>query len=70
MFCALTISSEIMWHHCQRESMAFYFVGLELKTMCKVNCEFCEKPMKFEYFSARERCDGKQCSDYLLQAAA
>ena len=50
--------------------MAFVFPGQELKTMCKVNCEFCEKPMKFEYFSARERCDGKQCSDYLLEAAA
>ncbi len=40
--------------------------GCELKETCSIECEFCKQPMKFEWFTARERpvCDGKHCDDY------
>jgi 5-aminolevulinate synthase len=45
--------------------------GLELKSHCTVECEFCKQPIKFEAFSARERpaCDGQRCSDFLVKTA-
>lgn len=45
--------------------------GLELKSHCTVECEFCKQPIKFEAFSARERpvCNGQRCDDFLVKAA-
>lgn len=44
--------------------------GLELKSHCTVECEFCKQPIKFEAFSAREQpCDGIRCNDFLVKAA-
>ncbi len=51
-------------------STAFLVADLELKALCNVNCEFCAQPLRFEAFTARERCNGDKCSNYLLQAAA
>ena len=44
--------------------------GLELKSLCTIECEFCKQPLKFEAFSARERipCDGQSCNNYLLDS--
>ncbi len=44
--------------------------GLELKSVCSIECEFCKQPLKFEAFAAREKppCDGSHCKDYLLKA--
>lgn len=46
--------------------------GLELKSHCTVECEFCKQPIKFEAYSARERpiCDGRSCDNFLVKAAA
>jgi 5-aminolevulinate synthase len=45
--------------------------GLELKSHCTVECEFCKQPIKFEAFSAREKpaCDGRRCNDFLVKKA-
>jgi 5-aminolevulinate synthase len=65
-------------HH--THNMMNYFVNaalsvwldndLELKTNCSVECDYCQQPLKFEWFTARERpvCNGMKCDDYLLKA--
>lgn len=46
--------------------------GVELKSICTGECEYCKQPLKFEFLTARERpiCDGLQCDKYILKAAA
>lgn len=44
--------------------------GLELKNDCSVECEFCKHPVKFEALASRERCNGRDCERYRLNAAA
>ena len=49
----------------------WYENGLELKSHCAIECEFCKQPLKFEAFSARVRpkCNGMNCGEYLLKSA-
>jgi len=63
---------EMMDHFVNAALSVFLENGVELKSMCNVECEFCKQPMKFEAFTARERpsCDGSQCGDLLLKAVA
>ncbi len=44
--------------------------GLELKSDCGIECEFCKQPVKFEALASREHCNGRDCDRYLLNVAA
>jgi 5-aminolevulinate synthase len=45
--------------------------GLELRSLCTVKCEFCQRPVKHDVMTARHRivCDGSRCDDYVVKAA-
>ncbi|ESN96631.1 hypothetical protein HELRODRAFT_189320, partial [Helobdella robusta] len=48
------------------------WAGLDFKTHCSAECNFCKQPLKFEALCAREResasCNGERCDEFLLEA--